>query len=162
VQVHVPVGDNPRSSTNDTTWVRIDLLMEGGTLCESRDHGMIWCLPMQQQIVRDVHCDVLSLAEHGLRSALLCARQHGWKQRTHFQAKVDLSTCRTTVQNIGPVTFVIAHVLGHLSRSIVLLLFLQKQNLVTSIYLFGLGTLLTGLGLKDMRIRLTMTSPVHW
>jgi hypothetical protein len=34
---------------------------------------------------------------------------------SHFQAKVDLGTCRTTVQNIGPVTFVIAHVLGHLS-----------------------------------------------
>ena len=38
-------------------------------------------------------------------------------------------------------------------RSIVLLLFLQKQNLATAIYLFGLGTLLTGLGLKHMRIR---------
>ncbi len=38
-------------------------------------------------------------------------------------------------------------------RSIVLLLFLQKQNLATSIYLFGLGTLLTGLGLKHMQIR---------
>ena len=36
---------------------------------------------------------------------------------------------------------------------IVLLLFLQKQNLATAIYLFGLGTLLTGLGLKHMRIR---------
>ena len=34
------------------------------------------------------------------------------------------------------------------NRSIVLLLFLQKQNLATAIYLFGLGTLLTGLGLK--------------
>jgi len=32
-------------------------------------------------------------------------------------------------------------------------LFLQKQNLATAIYLFGLGTLLTGLGLKHMRIR---------
>ena len=38
-------------------------------------------------------------------------------------------------------------------RSIVLLLFLQKQNLATAIYLFGLGTLLTRLGLKHMRIR---------
>ena len=38
-------------------------------------------------------------------------------------------------------------------RSFVLLLFLQKQNLATAIYLFGLGTLLTGLGLKHMRIR---------
>ncbi len=38
-------------------------------------------------------------------------------------------------------------------RSIVLLLFLQKQNLATAIYLFGLGTLLTGLGLKHIRIR---------
>ncbi len=33
-------------------------------------------------------------------------------------------------------------------QSINLLLFLQKQNLATAIYLFGLGTLLTGLGLK--------------
>ena len=41
----------------------------------------------------------------------------------------------------------------HAYRSIVLLLFLQKQNLATAIYLFGLGTLLTGLGLKHMRIR---------
>jgi hypothetical protein len=39
-----------------------------------------------------------------------------------------------------------------LDRSIVLLLFLQKQNLATAIYLSGLGTLLTGLGLKHMRI----------
>ena len=38
-------------------------------------------------------------------------------------------------------------------QSINLLLFLQKQNLATAIYLFGLGTLLTGLGLKHMRIR---------
>ena len=37
-------------------------------------------------------------------------------------------------------------------RSIVLLLFLQKQNLANAIYLFGLGTLLSGLGLKHMRI----------
>ena len=37
-------------------------------------------------------------------------------------------------------------------QSINLLLFLQKQNLATAIYLFGLGTLLTGLGLKHMRI----------
>jgi hypothetical protein len=36
---------------------------------------------------------------------------------------------------------------------IVLLLFLQKQKLATAIYLFGLGTLLSGLGLKHMRIR---------
>jgi hypothetical protein len=36
---------------------------------------------------------------------------------------------------------------------IVLLLFLQKQNLANTIYLFGLGTLLSGLGLKHMRIR---------
>jgi len=35
---------------------------------------------------------------------------------------------------------------------IVLLLFLQKQNLANAIYLFGLGTLLSGLGLKHMRI----------
>ena len=39
------------------------------------------------------------------------------------------------------------------TQSINLLLFLQKQNLATAIYLFGLGTLLTGLGLKHMRIR---------
>ena len=38
------------------------------------------------------------------------------------------------------------------TQSINLLLFLQKQNLATAIYLFGLGTLLTGLGLKHMRI----------
>jgi len=42
--------------------------------------------------------------------------------------------------------------LGAVNQSINLLLFLQKQNLATAIYLFGLGTLLTGLGLKHMRI----------
>jgi hypothetical protein len=48
----------------------------------------------------------------------------------------------------------IKHVQKHKKkRSIVLFLFLQKQNLATAIYLFGLGTLLTGLGLKHMRIR---------
>ena len=36
-------------------------------------------------------------------------------------------------------------------QSINLLLFLQKQNLATAIYLFGLGTLLPGPGLKHMR-----------
>jgi hypothetical protein len=36
---------------------------------------------------------------------------------------------------------------------IVLLLFLQNQNLATAIYLSGPGTLLSGLGLKHMRIR---------
>jgi len=36
---------------------------------------------------------------------------------------------------------------------IVLLLFLQKQNLANAIYLFGLGTLLSRLGLKHMQIR---------
>ncbi len=38
-----------------------------------------------------------------------------------------------------------------LSMMIVLLLFLQKQKLATAIYLFGLGTLLSGLELKHMR-----------
>jgi hypothetical protein len=33
----------------------------------------------------------------------------------------------------------------------ILLLFLQKQNLASSIYLFGLGTRLSGPGLKHMR-----------
>jgi hypothetical protein len=34
---------------------------------------------------------------------------------------------------------------------IVLLLFLQKQNLANAIYLFGLGTLLSGLGFSLVR-----------
>ena len=38
-------------------------------------------------------------------------------------------------------------------KFVVLLLFLQKQNLANAISLFGLGTLLSGLGLKHMRIR---------
>ena len=38
-------------------------------------------------------------------------------------------------------------------KMINLLLFLQKQKLVTAIYLFGLGTLLSGPGLKHMRLR---------
>ena len=49
--------------------------------------------------------------------------------------------------------------MGHAhNRSIVLLLFLQKQNLANAIYLFGLGTLLSGLGLKHMRT----LSPEEW
>ena len=53
-------------------------------------------------------------------------------------------------------------------RSIVLLLFLQKQNLANAIYLFGLGTLLSGLGLKHMRIHShhdlagTLVTPYSW
>jgi hypothetical protein len=39
------------------------------------------------------------------------------------------------------------------SEMIVLLLSLQKQKLATAIYLFGLSTLLSGPGLKHMRIR---------
>ena len=38
-------------------------------------------------------------------------------------------------------------------KMINLLLFLQKQKLATAIYLFGLGTLLSGPGLKHMRLR---------
>ena len=47
---------------------------------------------------------------------------------------------------------------------IVLLLFLQKQSLAFAVYLFGIGTLLTGPGLKKSTCdnALTMTSPVHW
>jgi len=37
------------------------------------------------------------------------------------------------------------------SRRMSLLLFLQKQNLASAIYLFGLGTRLSGPGLKHMR-----------
>ena len=57
---------------------------------------------------------------------------------------------------------------AHGPRSIVLLLFLQKQNLANAIYLFGLGTLLSGLGLKHMRIRShhdlasTLVTPYSW
>jgi hypothetical protein len=45
-----------------------------------------------------------------------------------------------------------------------LLLFLQKQSLAFAVYLFGIGTLLTGPGLKKNTCdnALTMTSPVHW
>jgi len=47
---------------------------------------------------------------------------------------------------------------------IILLLFLQKQSLAFDVYLFGIGTLLTGLGLKKNTCdnALTMTSPVPW
>ncbi len=47
---------------------------------------------------------------------------------------------------------------------IVLLLFLQKQNLALAVYLFGIGTLLTGLGSKKNTCDsvLTMTSKVPW
>jgi len=47
---------------------------------------------------------------------------------------------------------------------IVLLLFLQKQNLALAVYLFGICTLLTGLGSKKNTCDnvLTMTSKVPW
>ena len=48
---------------------------------------------------------------------------------------------------------------------ILLLLFLQKQSLAFAVYLFGIGTLHTGPGLKKKSTcdnALTMTSPVHW
>jgi len=48
---------------------------------------------------------------------------------------------------------------------ILLLLFLQKQSLAFAVYLFGIGTLLTGPGLKKKSTcdnALTMTSLVHW
>ena len=47
-------------------------------------------------------------------------------------------------------------------------MFLQKQNFANAIYLFGLGTLLSGLGLKHMRIRShhdlagTLVTPYSW
>jgi hypothetical protein len=54
---------------------------------------------------------------------------------------------------------------GHMMM-IVLLLFLQKQSLAFAVYLFGIGTLHTGPGLKKKKNTcdnaLTMTSPVHW
>jgi hypothetical protein len=37
------------------------------------------------------------------------------------------------------------------SMMIILLLFFQKQNLASTIYLFGLGSRLSGPGLKHMR-----------
>ena len=48
---------------------------------------------------------------------------------------------------------------------ILLLLFLQKQSLAFAVYLFGIGTLLTGPGLEKKSTcdnALTMTSLVHW
>ena len=46
---------------------------------------------------------------------------------------------------------------------IILLLFLQKQSLAYAVYLFGFGTLLTGVEKKSTCDHaLTMTSPVHW
>ena len=61
------------------------------------------------------------------------------------------------IRRVSPRAHTIPHTTAHTgtcsgAQSINLLLFLQKQNLATAIYLFGLGTLLTGLGLKHMRI----------
>jgi hypothetical protein len=55
--------------------------------------------------------------------------------------------------------------IGKWLKMIVLLLFLQKQSLAFAVYLFGIGTLHTGPGLKKKNTcdnALTMTSPVHW
>jgi hypothetical protein len=40
---------------------------------------------------------------------------------------------------------------------IILLLFLQKQSLASAIYLFGLGTLLSGPGLKKKAYAITLS-----
>jgi hypothetical protein len=47
---------------------------------------------------------------------------------------------------------------------ILLLLFLQKQSLAFAVYLFGIGTLLTGLGSKKNTCDnvLTTTSKAPW
>ena len=71
-----------------------------------------------------------------------------------------LSVCEAETQSIAqPVAGVYAE-----GMMILLLLFLQKQSLAFAVYLFGIGTLLTGPGLKKNTCdnALTMTSPVHW
>jgi hypothetical protein len=42
---------------------------------------------------------------------------------------------------------------------ILLLLFLQKQSLAFAVYLFGIGTLHTGPGLKKKKAHVIMLSP---
>jgi hypothetical protein len=44
----------------------------------------------------------------------------------------------------------------------ILLLFLQKQNLASAVYLFGLGARLSGPGLNTCDNALTVTLLVHW
>jgi hypothetical protein len=89
-----------------------------------------------------------------------------------------ITEMRSLIGSIGycatVVRFDTSHAVSVLSRHlarpctmmILLLLFLQKQSLAFAVYLFGIGTLHTGPGLKKKKSTcdnaLTMTSPVHW
>ena len=72
---------------------------------------------------------------------------------------VDLATINQTIANMdGATATSSAGSMGDIDHDLrchflmmILLLFLQKQNLASAIYLFGLGTLLSGPGLKHMR-----------
>ncbi len=113
VQVHVPVGGDPCSSTNDTTWVLIELLVDPKTLRKWRDLRMIWSEPSQHNLLRHVKLDVLSFAAQEPRTALRGV-VNACKQRTYFKGEMLFGTCRTMMYNIGALSFVVTHVLAHL------------------------------------------------
>ena len=107
------------------------------TLCKKahEENGSSWKGELPKEMLGHIQCagclgqkEVVTAAHNAcIRELLQAIDMHG---------KTDRHMKLLTIEN----------------RSIVLLLFLQKQNLATAIYLFGLGTLLTGLGLKHMRI----------
>jgi hypothetical protein len=106
VLVNVPVGGHRRSETNeltlrslrsetkDLTFVCIKLRLDRTEVRSWGDHQRIWCEVFNDEIVRNVDIRVMPTL---LFKALLC-----------------LGTAQTLVYNIGPVTLVVTHVLGHL------------------------------------------------
>ena len=94
VILNVPVGGDRRSATNERACVCIDIRLDRREFHSWGDHTQIWRDFFTQEIVRNVDMHVMPTL---LFKALLC-----------------LGTAETLVVNIGPVTLVATHVLGHL------------------------------------------------
>ena len=89
---------------------------------------------------------------HGLNEF---SRPRIWSTTPEFGSK-RTPHLRSTVPNVQRHMAYFAQRGGRGTRvfelmMMILLLFLQKQNLASAIYLFGLGTRLSGPGLKHMR-----------
>jgi hypothetical protein len=86
-------------------------------------------------------------AERGLQGAGACSGPRGSPGQ---HARLWVSRCRLLKRR--------SSIVGGRSMMIVLLLFLQKQSLAFAVYLFGIGTLHTGPGLKK-KTHVIMLSP---
>ena len=130
LRARLSYAENPVSWTSPAyTWGHITVCARPVPACRVRSCGVVW----RRESERRPGCREAVPGTAGGRRPLVVLLEAG--------------------RNWGVCYRVVAWRAGRLCRSSVLLLFLQKQNLATDIYLFGLGTLLTGLGLKHMRIR---------